>query len=87
MPPTSAQAAYEAAARIEKMRPDDAATLYRQVIAGDTAWTPSAMFALGRLEAERGQRQEATGLLREYLARYPHGINADDARALLQRMQ
>ena len=87
MPPTSAQAAYEAAARIEKMRPDDAASLYRQVIVGDTAWTPSAMFALGRLEAERGQRQEATGLLREYLARYPHGINADDARALLQRMQ
>jgi hypothetical protein len=87
VPPTSAQAAYEAAARIEKMRPDDAASLYRQVIVGDTAWTPSAMFALGRLEAERGQRQEATGLLREYLARYPHGINADDARALLQRMQ
>jgi hypothetical protein len=45
------------------------------------------MFALGRLEAERGQKQEATELLRDYLARYPHGINADDARTLLQRLQ
>jgi len=84
-PPPSAQAAYEAAARIEKSRPDDAARIYRRLAASETAWTPSAMFALGRLEAERGHRDEAARVLRDYLARYPRGINADDARAILQR--
>ena len=42
---------------------------------------------LGRLEADRGRRPEATRLLEEYLVRYPRGINGDDARALLQRLQ
>ena len=44
-------------------------------------------FALGRLEADRGRQGEATRWLEQYLARYPRGINADDARALLRRMQ
>jgi FecR protein len=83
----SAQEEYEAAARIEKVRPDDAAVTYRRLAAGSTAWAPSALFALARLDADRGEHQEAARLLRDYLSRYPRGINADDARALLQRMQ
>jgi hypothetical protein len=86
-PSPSPQEAYEAAARVEKVRPDDAAGIYRRLAAGSTAWAPSALFALARLDADRGERQEAARLLRDYLSRYPRGINADDARALLQRMQ
>jgi hypothetical protein len=86
-PASSPQQVFESAARIERTRPDDAAALYRQLVSGGTAWAGSALFALGRLEADRGRRPEATRLLEEYLARYPRGINGDDARALLQRMQ
>ena len=86
-PQPSAQDQYESAARIEKTRPEEAAGLYRQVAAGGTAWAPSALFALGRLEADRGRTASARQILQDYLARYPRGLNADDARALLQRMQ
>jgi hypothetical protein len=86
-PAPSPQQVFESAARSERTRPDDAAALYRQLVSGNTAWAGSALFALGRLEADRGRRPEATRLLEEYLARYPRGINADDARALLQRLQ
>jgi FecR protein len=85
--PPSPQEDFESAARIERTRPDDAAALYRQLASGTTAWASSALFALGRLQADRGRRPEATRLLEEYLARYPRGINADDARTLLQRLQ
>jgi hypothetical protein len=85
--PPSAQQVFESAARMERTRPDDAAALYREVAAGGTAWSGSALFALGRLEADRGHRAEAMRLLEEYLARYPRGINADDARALMQHLQ
>jgi hypothetical protein len=83
----SAQDQYESAARIEKTRPEDAAALYRQVASGGTPWAQSALFALGRLEADRGHTEGARRLLEDYLARYPRGLNADDARVLLQRMQ
>jgi hypothetical protein len=83
----SPQETYEAAARLEKTRPDDAAALYRGLVAGNTAWTSSALYALARLEADRGHRDGAQRLLEDYLARYPRGLNADDARALLQRMR
>jgi hypothetical protein len=83
----SPQQVFESAARIERTRPDDAAALYRELASGGTAWAGSALFALGRLEADRGHRGEATRLLDEYLARYPRGINVDDARALLQHLQ
>jgi hypothetical protein len=86
-PQPSAQDQYESAARIEKTRPEEAAGLYRQVAAGGTVWAPSALFALGRLEADRGRAASARQILQDYLARYPRGLNADDARALLQRMQ
>jgi FecR-like protein len=82
-----AQQAFEAAAGIERTNPDKAAAAYRQLVASGTDWAPNALFALGRLEADRGHRAEATRLLNAYLARYPHGINADDARGLLARMR
>ncbi len=87
VPPQPAQDEFETAARIERTRPDDAAVIYRRLAANGTAWAPSALFALARLEADRGHRDAAARLLDDYLARYPRGINADDARALLQRMR
>ena len=86
-PQPSPQDLFESAARVERLRPDDAAAIYRQLVAGRTDWSESALFALGRLEADRGRQDEAKRWLEQYLARYPGGINADDARALLRRMQ
>ncbi len=85
--PPSAQQIFESAARIERARPDDAVALYRGLASGGTAWAGSALFALGRLEADRGHRAEAMRLLDEYVARYPRGLNVDDARALMQHLQ
>jgi hypothetical protein len=45
----------------------------------------NALFAQARLELERGNRAEGQRLLADYLARYPHGPNARDARRLLSR--
>lgn len=82
-----AQLAFEAATRNERTHPERAADAYRQLAAGTTPWAPNALFALARLEADRGHRGEAAELLRSYLARYPAGLNAADARVLLQRLQ
>lgn len=82
----SPQDLFESAARIERSRPADAAAIYRQLVDGHTGWSESALFALGRLEADRGHQGDARQWLELYLARYPRGINADDARALLRRM-
>jgi FecR protein len=81
-----AQDAYENATRTERANPDEAAAVYRELSSGNTQWAPNSLFALGRLEGERGHRTEAIRLLRLYLARYPHGVNATDARVLLRRL-
>jgi hypothetical protein len=87
-PTTSpAQQAFEAATRNERTHPERAAAAYQQLAEGTTPWAPNALFALARLEADRGQRSHAADLLRSYLARYPTGLNAADARVLLQRLQ
>jgi hypothetical protein len=83
----AAQQAFEAASRSERTNPVQAAAIYQQLAAGGTAWAPNALFALARLEMDRGQRAEAARLLNAYLTRYPRGINADDARELLRRMR
>ncbi len=85
-PRDPAQDAFESAARTERAQPDEAAAAYRQLAAGDSKWAPNALFALGRLEADRGHTPEAIRLLRSYLARYPHGANATDARVLLRNL-
>jgi hypothetical protein len=80
----ASQQAFEAAARIERTNP---AAAYGEPADGATAWAPNALFALARLEADRGHRAEATRLFNGYLVRYLRGINADDARELLRRIQ
>jgi hypothetical protein len=81
----SSQQLYETAAQLELSDPARAIALYRQVVARGDSWLADALFAQGRLEAERGGNGQARATLTEYLARFPRGSNADDARLLLDR--
>jgi transmembrane sensor len=86
-PAPTMQSRFEEATKMERTRPADAMAIYREVAASGSAWAPTALFALARLEAEQSRGADAKRHLNEYLTRYPRGVNADDARALLQRMQ
>jgi hypothetical protein len=74
---------YEQAARVEGTDPGQAEALYRALARARGAWSAHALFALGRLELERGQTARGRATLRRYLARHPGGPNAEDARRLL----
>jgi hypothetical protein len=78
---------YEAASRLEAEQPAAAIALYRELAHQGGAWGENALFAVGRLEADRGNQEEARRLLHEYLMRYPGGPNANDARQLLDRLR
>jgi len=77
---------YEAASRLETTQPDSAIAVYRGLARRGGPWGMNALFAEGRLEADRGHGDEARRLLHEYLARYPGGPNADDARRVIGRL-
>jgi hypothetical protein len=77
---------FESAARLEASQPARAADLYRGIADGGGAWAPNALFALARLESDRGRPADAKRLLQSYLTRYPRGQNAEDARGLLDRL-
>lgn len=78
---------YETAALAEARDPDVAIAGYRALAAGHSVWSANALFASGRLQAERGRRADARRLLHEYLDRFPSGPNVDDARQLLERLR
>jgi len=78
---------YETASRLEARQPDAALAMYRELAQKGGAWGKNALFAEGRLEVDRGNDADARVLLREYLARYPSGPNAGDARHLLERLR
>jgi hypothetical protein len=78
---------YEAASRLEASRPDLAVARYRDLAAKGGPWGMNALFAEGRLEADRGHITDARRLLGDYVTRYPSGPNADDARELLERLR
>jgi hypothetical protein len=81
------RAAYESASRLEATRPDAAIAIYGDLAAHGGPWGMNALFAKGRLQADRGRRDEARRTLTDYLDRYPSGPNADDARQLLDRLR
>jgi hypothetical protein len=83
----SARTRYEAASRLEAVDPDAALTQYRALARHGGRWGQNALFAAGRLDADRGNREEARHLLLQYLNLYPGGANANDARELLDRMR
>lgn len=86
VPAPSPREVYESASRLEASRPDLAVSMYRDLAARGGPWGMNALFAQGRLQADRGHVTEARRALQEYLARYPSGPNADDARQLLERL-
>ena len=78
---------YDAASKLEARQPAAAIAIYRELARQGGSWGQNALFAEGRLQADRGDANEARHLLREYLTRYPTGPNADDARRLLDRLR
>jgi hypothetical protein len=80
------QEQFEAATRLEAKQPAQAIELYRRLEASGGSWAQNALFARGRLHAERGSAAEARRALRQYLQRFPRGPNAEDARMLLDRL-
>lgn len=77
---------FEQAASLERIDPQQALHIYRSLAAGRGPWAENALFAAGRLELERGRRTSAKRLLRRYVDRHPEGVNASDARALLDQL-
>lgn len=84
--PPSLQELYETATAFEGRRPDRSIAIYKEIAKGNGPWAANALFAQGRLEADRGHRAEARILLLEYLKRFSRGANAEDARQLLERL-
>jgi hypothetical protein len=85
--PATPQEIYESAARLEARDPDAALAIYARLASGSGAWAANALYAEGRLRADRGQQAEGKRLLSEYLTRFPQGPNATDARDLLSRLR
>jgi hypothetical protein len=86
-PEPSAQERFEQASSAEKRDPALAASIYDELASGSGPWAANALFARGRLEADLGHGAQARQTLGAYLARYPSGRNAADARALLARLR
>jgi hypothetical protein len=84
--PEGDQTAFERAASLEARDPDAAMVVYRRLGDASGPWAAPALFAAGRLAADRGRNGDAKALLGRYLARYPNGANAADARRLLERL-
>ncbi|MEP6865446.1 MAG: FecR family protein [Deltaproteobacteria bacterium] len=72
--------------RLEASSPDAAMAGYLALAKGSSRWAQVALYAAGRLAADRGEPR-ATTFLEIYLRRFPHGKNADDARQLLARLK
>jgi len=77
---------FAAATAIEAGNPAAALTEYRKLAAGDGPWAANALYAAARLYAERHDKAAARAAAEEYLHRFPRGVNAADARSLLDRL-
>jgi hypothetical protein len=86
-PQVTDQRAYEGAARLEAKDPEAAMGTYKRLAGSSGPWAQPSLFAAGRLAADRGRSADARKYLETYLARYPHGANAEDARRILGRLQ
>ena len=85
--PPSAKERFNEAAQMERTAPARSAALYRELVRDGGSWAKPALFALGRLQYERGAHDEARKLLNRYVQRYPSDANAQMARTLLDRLR
>lgn len=79
--------AFERAAALEVREPETAMGTYRRLGAGSGPWAGPALYAAGRLAADRGRSAEARTLLGQYTTRFPNGANATDAARLLGELR
>ncbi len=80
------QAKFEQLSVLEKSNPQAAMTGYLALSQRSSRWAANALYAAGRLAADR-KDPRATTLLAIYVRRFPSGANVEDARALLARLQ
>jgi hypothetical protein len=80
------RASYERLVAIEVTDPVAALTGYIALAKGTSRWAEVALFAAGRLAADR-KDPRAANLLTTYMRRFPSGANVDDARELLARLK
>jgi TolA-binding protein len=59
---------------------------YKRLANGRGQYAAMSLFAAGRLAADRGRKTEARTYLQNYLSKYPNGLNAEDARRLLNQL-
>jgi outer membrane protein assembly factor BamD (BamD/ComL family) len=78
---------FRRAAALESTDPATALAEYAALAREEGPWGANALYAQARLELELGHTGRARTLLERYLARYPSGVNAEDARALLRRLR
>lgn len=79
---------FEQASALERKEPERALALYRALAReGSGSWNQNALFAAARLQADRGQKEGAIATLEEYLRKYPHGANAEDAKSLVKLLR
>jgi hypothetical protein len=81
-----ARARFERLAAMEARDPAGAIAGYLALASGTDAWAELSLFAAARLAHDRRDGR-AKGLLERYLAKYPRGANADDARELLAALK
>lgn len=79
------QKKFEGLSVLEKSNPQAAITGYLEIAQRGSKWSANALFAAARLAADR-KDPRAEALLTSYLKRFPTHANADDARALLRRI-
>ncbi len=82
-PPLTDKDRYQTAQKLEKSDPKRARALYGELVRGGGKWAPLALYAQALLADRAGDHVAARKLLQEYLARYPDGLNASDAREML----
>jgi hypothetical protein len=78
------RAKYDRLSALEKRDPNGAIAGYLELSQRSGPWAANALYAAGRLAADRNDAR-ATTLLTVYLRRFPTGPNAEDARRLLAR--
>jgi len=81
----SARSRFERAVRLSERSTDEAIAAFESLEREGGPWAANALFARGQLLMQRGRAAEARRALSSYLERYPGGLNAADARAMIER--